>query len=304
MSLNTIGKTIGIGMRLGSKFIVKHLPTILTAVGTVGVCVGTVMAAKKAPEAKVELDKVKAEWEAKPDQEKTNGNKADYVFKLVRVGTRYYGIVIAIVGGSIVCFWVANHINLKRLSAAMLAAKISSEQLKDLENKIREKDGDKTLQQMKDEINMEKMKKSPIDKNMVSSLNYTIGECVVWDPIMKHPFPSSAEKIRRAIAMVKEDLTEQLIDGETYAFTSYSDFLEWAGCDISGPVYDSDAGTYLGFAINSLGKDVSLNDIHQLVNDAVDVSWTSAMLEGEVPMLALKYGNPPRYQYKNDWDTR
>ena len=301
MSLSTVTKTVGIGLRVGSKFVIKHLPTLLTALGSMGVVAGTVMAAKQTPEAKVEFDEAKAEWEAKPEAEKTSGNKADYIFRIVKIGSKYYLLVGLVIAGSIICFWVANHINLKRIAVLSTGLAATSEQLKDLEKKVREKDGDKALQKMKDEINSEKLKEAQIDPSIGKKLNMTIGECVIWDPIMKHPSAGTAEQVRRATAMVKEDLTEQLMGGEKYAFVCHSDFLSWCGFDIHGPVYDSDAGEYLGFGVNA-PNDLSISNIHALVDDAVDISWTADMLDGEIPVLALKYGNPPKYQIYN-WGT-
>lgn len=296
MSLNTVFKAAGAGVRIGGKFVVKHLPTILTAVGSVGVVVGTVLAAKKAPEAKEELDKEKEAWEEKTPEEKAELGKAHYIFRVAKVGGKYYGLVCLVIGGSIVCFWLANHINLKRLGAALAGLKLVSDQNEELENKFKEKFGKNEVTKAKDEINQEKNKDIQVDPAMANRLNHTIGECIVWDPIMKHPFISSAEAIRRAEGMVKSELEEQLLDGEKYAFVSYSDFLSWAGCDIKGPSYDNDGGTYLGFGIEFLnGADPA--KIRQAIENAVDISWTADMLEGTVPVLALKYGNPPKYAY-------
>lgn len=295
MGFSTILKAGGAGVRVCSKFVVKHLPTILTAVGTVGVIVGTVLAAKKAPEAQEEFVKEKEKWEKMTPEEKEEHGKAEYVFRIAKVGARYYGLVCLVVGGSIVCFWVANHINLKRTAAAVAGLKVVSDQLTDEEGKFKEKFGKKEVDKAKDELNAEKNKDIKVDPEMAAKLNRTIGECVCWDPIMKHPFTSSAEAIRRAIRMVKDELRQQIIDGDKYAFVPYSDFLCWAGCEVRGPSYDTDAGQYLGFGVNVTER--SVGNLDELIDDAVDVSWTSDMLEGEIPVLALKYGNPPKYAY-------
>lgn len=292
MNLNMILKTVEAGLKIGGRLAIKHLPTILTAVGTVGVVAGTVMAAKKAPEAHEELQAVKDEWNGLEDKEKRS--KSDYIFKLVRVGTRYYGIVALVVGGSVVCFWVANHLNLKRLGAALAAAKISADYAKDLEEQIKKDGGENKLTKMRDEINIEKMRQKPIDID-TSGINHLFAECPVWDPITKHWMVSSADRIRKAKRMAEEELRQQLKEGSAYAFVPYSDFLDWCGMDISGPYIQDDGGSYLGFAVEALNG-IKPDRIDELVENAVGVEWTVDSKDGDIPVLALKYVNPPKYQ--------
>ncbi len=81
-----------------------------------------------------------------------------------------------------------------------------------------------------------------------------------------------------------------------YAFYPYSDFLEDCGYEAKGPYIQQDAGQFLGFVVeDTAANEYSPDELHRVCEDAVDVDWTSDMKDGVIPVLALKYGNPPRY---------
>lgn len=295
MTVSGAIKAAEAGLKVSGKFIVKNLPTILTAIGTVGVIFGTFQAARKAPEAKAEFEKAKQKWESLPEDARS---KPDLVWRYVKVGARYYGIVCLVVGGSIVCFWVANHVNLKRLAAATAGMAYYKKHAEDLEKGIREEGGDGALSKIKDRINANSIKNAPPPNIDTSKLDGTIGECIVWDPIQHHWFVSSAEQIRRARRRVVDDLGSQITSGEQWSFVPYTDFLEYAGYKDHGPDISGDAGACLGFGFE-LPTDpdfgFSEDEIEVVANGAVGVSWTPVMYGGEVPALALKFDNPPVY---------
>ena len=291
MSVSTVLKAVKLGVSVGGKWVVKNLPTIITAVSSVGVVAGTVMAVKKAPEAEKELNEVKQEWKDLPDKEKRS--KADYIFKLVRVGTRYYWMVCLVIGGSLIGFWIANHLNLKRIAAAVAAAKISQDNLKDLENKIREKEGDKKLKEMKEEIGQDKAKeafKDPAGRPPCSS-----PEVLMWEPIGGHKFVGDYEKVRVAVSKVKEELESQLDDGENYAFVSLNEFLS----EFNAP--QCEYGELLGFSVQLPNHkiDMSRKSINELIDNAISVGVASILLDdGFTPATSLVYHVPPKYCYE------
>lgn len=283
MNVKMVFAAVQAGAKISGKWVLKHLPTILTGVGTAGVIAGTVMAARKAPEAKEELDEIRDEWASLEDQEKRS--KADYIFKLVRVGTRYYWTVAVVIGGSIACFWVANHLNLKRLSAALIAAKASSEGLKELEDKIRETDGDKKLTKLKDEIAADRVDKVPIDFDGL----YGGGEHLVYDSLGRHFFMSDIERVREAVRNAKDDLIDQLTSGDDYAFYSFNDFITDCGGEVA------DFGELLGFQAHVDHYCASPATIRDAVNEAVNISFSSVLKNG-VPALAINYDSVPKYR--------
>lgn len=295
MTISAAIKAAEAGLKVGGKFVVKHLPTILTAVGTAGVIFGTIQAARKAPEAKAEFEQAKEKWESLPEDARS---KPDLIWRYIKVGARYYGIVCLVVGGSIVCFWMANHVNLMRLGAATAGMAYYKKYAEDLEKGVKEEGGDGALSKIKDKINANSVKNAPPPDIDASKLDSTIGECIVWDPIQRHWFISSAEQIRRARRRVVDSLGEQITRGEPWSFVPYTDFLEYAGYRDHGPNIAGDAGACLGFGFE-MPKDpdfgFSEDEVEVVANDAVGVSWTPVMYGGEVPALALKFDEPPVY---------
>lgn len=296
MNLNSAIKAVQGTLKVGGKLIVKHLPTILTAVGSVGVVAGVILTAKKAPDAHKEFVEVK--------EKKDEMDKADYVWQCVKVGARYYGIVALVVGGSVVCFWLANHINLTRLGAALAAAKVSSDYAKDLEDQIKKNGGDKALTDMKDEINAEKIRDQPFPEGFdPSKLNHVIGETPVWEPVSRDWYVSTVHKILYAQEMVRADLAKQLREGQVYAFSPICDFLEYAGMDLKGPPTSEDSVNYLGFAVDvsSIATNLAEDEIEVLCERACKVDWTSVVKDNMVGALVLKYEEPPKYRF--DWEA-
>ena len=294
MSPSLILKTVKVGMKVGGRWAMKNLPTILTAVGTIGVVIGVVEAAKSAPAAKEELDEVTEEWEALEDNEKRS--KADYIFKKVRVGLKHYGVTILIVGGSIVCFWVAHRICWKRLSAALILAATQKENLKDLEDKIKEKDGEKTLKTMKDEIAGEKAKeafKNPEDRPRAIS-----PEVLMYEPLGKHRFVGTYERIQRAVLKVRSMLDSQLSGEDSYAFVALNEFLMECSDDSS---IQCPFGELLGFSVQlpDCRYNMREKDVNELILDAINVTVTSVLLDdGFTPATALVYNTPPKHAYE------
>lgn len=294
MSLSAITKTIGTGARVGGKLFVKYLPTILTAFGTAGVIYGTIRAVKKAPEAHDEFQKVKNEWDSQPDKEKRD--KVEYAWRLVKVGARYYGVVALIIGGSIVCFWVANHMNLKRLTAALAAAKVSSDYAKDLEDQIKKNGGDKALNEIKDNISADKIQTHPCDIHS-SSLNTIIGETPIYDPISERWYPDTVERVKRAELMVKTELSDRLLNGEPYAFVSFNEFREWAGLRTDNVMTTETAyGDNFGFGVAITDK-TRPKDIPALVDSAIAIDFTPGTIGNTVGGLILRYDVQPSYRY-------
>ena len=266
------------GAKYGRRIAVKHLPTILTAAGTIGVGIGVWQTAKKAPEAKEALDKVKEEWDAIEDQEKRV--KADYYFKRIRVGAKYFWVVFLIIGGSITCFWIANRVSLKRLTSALTAAGLSAKAKEELENKIKELDGDKHLQKIKDEISSDALKAAPpVDQ----TIECRPGESWFYEPGSRQYFRSSYERIRQTRNNIRDALEEMIFeDGNNAACVPVNEFLMDIG---AAPC---DFGKDLCFAVEIKGKDISKKDLRELVNDACEIGFTSDFKDG-VPVGVIRY---------------
>ena len=277
MNFSTVIKGCKMAIKYSGKQIVKHAPGILCGFGTGGVGLALWLMAKKAPEAKKELDAEKAQWEATEDKEKRN--KADYIFKLVRIGAKHYWVVVSVATGAIVCFWLANRINFKRLMSALTALGISTKGKEEIEEKIKELDGEKHLRAVKDEIAKDQLKNAPpIDPNK----NYGPGESWFYEPGSHQYIRTSYEKIRQAAENIRRDLREQILDGNRYAFVPVNDFI----LDIGGE--SCDFGKDLGFGIEIVNSNISEKKLVEMSEEACSISFASDWKEN-VPVGVIIY---------------
>ena len=302
MNLNAMIKTVETGLKVGGKLVVKHLPTILTAFGTIGVVAGVIHTAKRAPEAKKEFEKVKEEWKAQPED--IQKDKVVYVWKLIKVGARYFGIVALEVGGAIVCFWVANRTNLKRIAALGAGLKMYDDYVKDLEGQVKEDGGDGKLTKYKDNINANKIRDGDIPdipKGMKEP-NHVIGETPIWDGPSRSWYITTVQNFERAADKVAEDLYDQLITNDyTSAFVPYCDYLSYGQLTPSGPNCSEDVINYLGFGVDLPPDCTRPEDIRKECYKAVGIGFTSTVKDGIVGALQTKYDHLPKYKFDYDY---
>ena len=269
----TVGNIIGLA-KTGSKILargaVKHAPTILTGIGTVGVIAAVILAAKKAPDAKEELDGEKAKWEATEDKEKRV--KADYIFKLVRIGAKYYWVVVAVATGAIVCFWSANRINLKRLASAITAAGLGNKAREEIEAKIKELDGDKHLEKIKNEIDADRIRNNPPVQDGIFDTGLGLHLC--YEPITGRYFYSNIERVKKAVIICRDYLQK---DG----YLSLNDWFNEVGLDTTE--------LSLCWTAESIDE----------VND-FDISFSSQLTPEGTPVLVIRYDVNPTME-RRDW---
>ena len=258
-------------VKYGGRFVAKHLPTILTGVGTVGVVAGVVVAIQKAPDAKKELDEEKEKWDATEDKEKRV--KSDYIFKRIRIGAKHYWMVVLIIGGSITCFWLANKISIKRLTQALTAAGLSAKAKEELEEKIKDLDGEKHLQKVKDEIDADKVKNNPPVESEICNTGYGTHRC--YEPITGRYFYSSIERIRQSVITCRDYL-------QKYGYLSLNDWFEEIGLE-STDLKD------LCWTANSIEE---INEF--------GVSFSSTLAKDGAPVIVLRYDVNPVLEYR-DW---
>ena len=270
VSINGIVEAGLKGLKYVGNGAVKNLPTVFTVLGTFGVIGGVIAAAKKAPEAARELEEVKEEWEAVEDKEKRV--KADYIFKLVRVGAKHYWVVALVVGGSIVCFWIANHISLKRLTSALTAAGLSAKAKEELEQKIKELDGEKKLQKIRDGIDGDRVRENPPIEDRIIDTGY--GKHLCYEPITGRYFYSNIERIKRAVIVCRDQLQKE----------GYLSINDWF-CAIDLDTTD----LKLCWTAQNIGE----------VND-FDISTSSQLTPDDVPVLVIRYDVNPVMEFR-DW---
>lgn len=270
MDISTYVKYGVKAVRLGGKYFVKALPWILCGVGTAGVAEAIILTAKKTPDAMEELNEAKVEWESVPDKEKRN--KADYIFKLVRIGAKHYWVVVAVATGAVICFWVANHINFKRFMSALTAAGISTKAKEELEEKIKELDGEKHLQKIKDEIDGDKVKNNPPVTDQI--INTGLGMHLCYEPITGRYFYSNIEKIKRAVIICRDYLQK---DG----YLSLNDWFSELNLDTT--------------ELQLCWTAESIDEVNEF-----NISTSSQLTPDDVPVLVIRYDINPTME-RRDW---
>jgi hypothetical protein len=270
MQMSTIVKGGLKALKIIEKGAVKHLPTILTAVGSAGVIGGVILAVKKTPDAKKELDKEKKNWEDIPDKE--NRVKADYIFKCVRIGAQHYWLVGLIIAGSLTCFWLANRISLKRLTSALTAAGLSAKAKEELEQKIKELDGEKHLQNLRDDIDKDRILNNPPEEDKI--INTGLGSHLCYEPITGRYFYSNIERIRKAVIMCRNELQKE-------GYLSVNDWFASINLDSTDLT--------LCWTADSIGE----------VND-FDISTSSQLTSDDIPVLVIRYDINPTME-RPDW---
>lgn len=270
MNFATIVKGCKMAAKYGGKQIVKHAPGILCGFGTGGVGLALWLMAKKAPDAKKDFDAEKAKWDAIEDKEKRN--KADYIFKLVRIGAQHYWVVISVATGAIVCFWLANRINLKRLMSALTALGISTKGKEGLEEKIKELDGEKHLQKIKDEIDADRIKNDPPVQDKI--IDTGLGTHLCYEAITGRYFYSNIERIKRAVVTCRDYLQK---DG----YLSVNDWF----CELNLDTTD----LQLCWTAESIDE----------VND-FDIETSSQLTPEGIPVLVIRYQTNPTME-RRDW---
>lgn len=228
------------GAKIVGKFASKHSPTIYVAVG-VGLMVGAVVKTiVEAPKAKEELDDLEETVNFESDIE-VNSYVKEKVMIVVR---HYWPTTVMTIGGAAMIFW-GHKVSLGRTAAALAAYQMSKDDLKRLENKIVEMDGEKHLEKAKDEINHERVMSTDFgDENVIRTGK---GDILFMDAITGQKFRSSFDAIDRAVNALNAEIHS---DPELTA--SLNTWLDLIGCD------DSKVGDKLGWRFDKMGQNVEI----------------------------------------------
>lgn len=224
------------GAKVIGKFASKHSPTIYVAVG-VGLMVGAVVKTiVEAPKAKEELD----------DLENVEDIPHNEYFKEKAriIASHYWPTTVMTLGGAAMIFW-GHKVSLGRTAAALAAYQMSKDDLKRLENKIVEMDGEKHLEKAKDEINRDRVMSTDFgDQNVIRTGK---GDILFMDSITGQKFRSSFDAIDRAVNALNAE-----IHSDPELTSSLNTWLDLIGCD------DSKVGDKLGWRFDKMGQNVEI----------------------------------------------
>lgn len=193
--------------------IVKHSPAILTGLGIVGFGTTVAMTAKAAPKAKVIHDRWKVERYDIEQCEDDDAIKRKRIFKTVTdEGVELlpvYGPVGLMAITSIGCFIGANKIQVDRQAAIMAAYSLSEKTLTTYQNKVIEKLGQETHQDILDEATKELVSSNPPNGYSMETEIIPAGTVRCYDNVTGRYFYSTREKIMEAESAINKRLLNE-----------------------------------------------------------------------------------------------
>lgn len=196
------------------KSIGDNAPTILSALGAVGVVSTGVLAAKAAPAAKKEVDlDILNNGEPK--------TKLESAGRKIKVTWRLYAPAVVAGSCAIICIAMAQHENLKRQAALIGAYSISSEAFKDYREKAEEALGKKKSGEINSELAAEQTAKNPRTENNTVILSN--GTSRIYDSYtMQYIENGSLEAVRKAV----NDYNQHLI---AHGYADLNTFFDYVG---------------------------------------------------------------------------
>lgn len=240
------------------KSLKKHSPAILTGIGIAGLLATTVLAVEATPKA------LKLIEEAKKEQGVEKLTAAD----TVKTAWKCYIPAATTAAASVACIVGASKVSASRNAALATAYTISETAAREYKEKVIETIGEKKEQEVRDSIAKNKLEKNPVSNSDIIVTGKGTTRC--YDPWNDRRFDSDAEKIRKAV----NDLNEQLLYEE---YVSLNDFYYALGLD------ESKSGAVLGWNINKDGQ--------------VKIRFSAQVDTDGVPCLVLDFVNPPRYDF-------
>lgn len=243
-------KAIPEAIKVLGRFGEKHLPSILTGLGVAGFIGTAVLAAKEAPRAETAIRKAEREL-----TNPTTRYADDEVLVEVRTLTKweklkltsgYYWPSVALGTASAVCVLSAHKIDLTRLASVTAAYQLSKKDLKDLKDKIIEKDGKEKLKEYQKDVHKDSMGDLPPS----SIYNTGKGTTVFYDPTSGTYFYHDIWHVERALMRMYDACRNE---------GRYS--LEELRYDLDLPK-NSTQGDYM-FTYDTI-RDISTDSIHDL----------------------------------------
>jgi len=204
----------------------RNSPTILTALGVAGLLGTVILAVKATPKALAILE----------SEEKfriTEYQDPDYNLPIspkdvIRLTWQEY-IPSAIMGVvTIGCMIGANSIHLRRNAALASLYSLAETTLREYQEKVVEKIGDKKEEKIRGEIAQDKINSNPVDKNTVIMTNR--GSMLCYDSLSGRYFYSDIETIRKA----ENDFNKRLMNEMVIPLNEFYDDLGLEPIDIGG----------------------------------------------------------------------
>lgn len=237
--------------------LVKHSPTVLTVLSCTGVISTVAFAIRATPKAELMIDKLREEYDGEPIP------KAELA-KAVAPVYIPTGLMVCVTIG---CIIGANRISSKRNAVLASLYSASEMALKQYQEKVIEKIGEKKAQEVRDEIAADCLRDHPIrDKEVIMTGK---GQSLCYDSLSGRYFLSDYELVRR----VENTINRQILTDM------------WA--TLNDVYYE------LGLSSIDLGKYIGWNVDHPL-----RFEFSSQVAEDGRPCLVIGYETEPVNYYE------
>lgn len=233
----------------------KHLPTILTSLGVGGFIATAVLAAKEAPKAESAVRKAEKEKAEELGVEEAKLKPVEYI----KTAAGYYWPSVVLGTASTVAILSAHKIDLTRLASVTAAYQLSKGELKELKNKIIQKDGEDKLKEYDNDIHA--------DTLHVCSPSYIYntgkGNTIFYEPMSNVLFYSDIWHVTRALQTV----INACKNGDEYSLDELRDNLDLPKC----PATRDYVFMYNSFNDTSIDSVEDLFEYHSIDRDNGDM---------------------------------
>lgn len=247
--------------KLSKKFIPKfkkHIPELLTGIGTTGMIVTTIMAVKATPKAIMIINEKEIEL------------RVDKLSTKEKVKATWKCYVPATITGiaSVACIIGASSVSLKRNAALATAYTLSEAALKEYSDKVVDIFGEKKEQSVRDAIAKDKIDSNPVSEQTIIRTNK--GSTLCFDPWSSRYFYCDIEDMRKSANNVNYQM---LNDG----CASLNDFYYEIGLDDIKPGFD------IGW---------------RAIDGPFELKFSSQLTQNKEPCLVLDFTIQPKYNYE------
>lgn len=240
-------------IKTGKKLLIKRSPEILIAVGVASMISATFLAIKSTPKAMEVLDSKKDE-ELKP------------IDKVKILAPIYAPTAVALASGT-ACIIFSSRITAKRTAALAAAYSISETTLSRYMEKVAEKYGKETVNDIRKEVVEEQMTSNPPEKVIQVQKSYGNSRNLFYEPLSGRYFESSTDFIDKAVNNFNRQMRcENRL--------SINDWFGYLGLD------STDLGDMLGWDIDK---------------GYIDIHYSAKLREDNVPTVAIIYALQPEY---------
>lgn len=176
----------------------KHLPTILTGLGVAGFIGTAVLAAKEAPKAETAIRKAEREKSERENPGELALPKVNLtLWEKTKATAGYYWPSVALGTASTVCILSAHKIDLTRLASVTAAYQLSKKDIKELKDKIIEKDGEKKLEEYRSDIREDTLR-AHADKG-INPVYTGYGDTLFYEPMSQTFFYDDIFRVEKIL---------------------------------------------------------------------------------------------------------